>query len=221
MYEIQGQYCHEHSGRSITALLQLIRENYNTQHVLVRRLEKWRLYLDNNYFVSAVMTDLSKAFDCIPHDLLIAKLEAYGFDNYTIRYFYSYLKNGKQCVKINNTYSDLLDIISGVPQGSIVSPILFNVFFNDFFYVILIASAHNYADDNTLTSFGKTYEDLVKKLEHECELTLTLFKNNKMMVNPNKFQAMLLNKSKSTHVKATINIGNGKIKSLSAVKLYK
>ena len=87
------------------------------------------------------MTDLSKAFDCIPHDLLIAKLEAYGFDNYTIRYVYSYLKNRKQCVKINNTYSDLLDIIS----------------------VILIASAHNYADDNTLTSFGKTLEDLIKK----------------------------------------------------------
>ena len=116
--------------------------------------------------------------------------------------------------------SDLLDIIPGFAQGSIVGLILLNIFFNDFF-VILIASAHNYADDNTLTSFGKTYEDLVKKLEHECELTLTLFKNNKMMVNPNKFQAMLLNKSKSTHVKATINIGNGKIKSLSAVKLYK
>ena len=116
--------------------------------------------------------------------------------------------------------SDLLDIISGFAQGSIVGLILLNIFFNDFF-VILIASAHNYADDNTLTSFGKTYEDLVKKLEHECELTLTLFKNNKMMVNPKKFQAMLLNKSKSTHVKATINIGNGKIKSLSAVKLYK
>ena len=116
--------------------------------------------------------------------------------------------------------SDLLDIISGFAQGSIVGLILLNIFFNDFF-VILIASAHNYADDNTLTSFGKTYEDLVKKLEHECELTLTLFKNNKMMVNPNKFQAMLLNKSKSTRVKATINIGNGKIKSLSAVKLYK
>ena len=116
--------------------------------------------------------------------------------------------------------SDLLDIISGFAQGSIVGLILLNIFFNDFF-VILIASAHNYADDNTLISFGKTYEDLVKKLEHECELTLTLFKNNKMMVNPNKFQAMLLNKSKSTHVKATINIGNGKIKSLSAVKLYK
>ena len=60
--------------------------------------------------------------------------------------------------------SDLLDIISGFAQGSIVGLILLNIFFNDFF---VIASAHNYADDNTLTSFGKTYEDLVKKLEHE------------------------------------------------------
>ena len=126
-------------------LVAAYRENYNTQNVLIRLLEEWRLYLDNNYFVGAVMVDLSKMFDCIPHDLLIAKLEAYRFDNNTIRYVYSYLKNRKQCVKINNTYSDLLDIIS----------------------VILIASAHNYADDNTLTSFGKTLEDLIENLEHE------------------------------------------------------
>ena len=120
------------------------------------------------------------------------KLEAYGFDDYTIRYIYSYLKNKEQCVKINNIYSDLLDIKSGVPQGSIVGPILFNIFFNDFFYIILIASPHNYADDNTLISFGKFLEDLIKILEHECEVALTWFKNNKMMVNPNKFQAILL-----------------------------
>ena len=116
------------------------------------------------------MTGILKAFDCITHDLLIVKLEAYGFDNYTIRYVYSYLKNRKQCVKINDTYSDLLDIRSGVPQGSIVIPILFNIFFNDSFYVILIVSAHNYADDNTLTSFGKTLEDLIEKLERELTL---------------------------------------------------
>ena len=71
------------------------REIYNTQHVLIRPLEEWRLYLDNNYFVGAVMTNLSKTFDCISHNLLIAKLEAYSFDNYTIRYVYSYLKNRK------------------------------------------------------------------------------------------------------------------------------
>ena len=90
------------------------RENYNTQHVFIQLLEECRLHLDKNYFVGTVMTDLSKAFDCIPHDLLIAKLGAYGFDNYTSRYLYAYLKNRKQCFKINNSYSDLLDIISGV-----------------------------------------------------------------------------------------------------------
>ena len=95
----------------------------------------------NNCFIGAVMTDLSKAFDCISHDLLISKLKVYGYDNYIIRYVYFYLKYRKQCEKINNTYSELLDIISGVPQGSIVGQILFNIFFNGFFYVILIASA--------------------------------------------------------------------------------
>ena len=174
------------------------RENFNTQHALIQLLEEWRLYLDSNYSVGAVMTDLSKVFDCIPHNLLIAKLEAYGFHNYTILYVYSYLKNTKQCVKVNNTYRDLLDIISGVRQVSIVGLILYNIFFNDFFCIILIASAHNYADDNTLTYFGKTLEYLIKILVHECEVALTCFRNNKMMVNPNKCRAILLNKRKST-----------------------
>ena len=64
--------------------------------------------------------DLSKAFDCIPHDLIIAKLAAYGFKRETLRLIYSYLKGRKQCVKINNTYRDYNEIISGVPQGSIL-----------------------------------------------------------------------------------------------------
>ena len=111
-------------------------------------------------------------------------------------------------VRSTNTYSNHLDIISGVPQGSLVGPTFFNIFFNDFFYIILMASAHNYADDKTLISFDKTLEDLIKILEHKCEVALTWFRSNKMMVNPNKFQAILLNKSKSAHVKETMNIGN-------------
>ena len=77
------------------------------------------------------MMDLSKAFDCLPHDLLIAKLAAYGFNRETIELIHSYLKNRKQSVRINGYHSLLKLLISGVPQGSILGPILFNVFLND------------------------------------------------------------------------------------------
>ena len=77
--------------------------------------------------------DLSKLFDCIPHDLLIAKLHAYEFSFETLTFLNSYLRNCKQCVKINNICSNFLKILSGVPQGSILSPILFNIFLNDLF----------------------------------------------------------------------------------------
>ena len=89
--------------------------------------------LGQYYFVGAVLMDLSKAFDCIPRDLVIAKLAAYGFDKNMICYIYSYLKSRKQCVSVNNIKSTFEEIISGVPQNSIVGPILLNIFFNYFF----------------------------------------------------------------------------------------
>ena len=109
------------------------RKNYSSQHVLIRLIKEWRSRLDNDYTVGGVLMDLSKAFDCIPHDLLIAKLLAYGVHEKIVHIFYSYLQNRKQCVKINNISSDFLDIISGVPQGSIAGSILFNVFINKLF----------------------------------------------------------------------------------------
>ena len=71
------------------------RASYNTQHVLVRLIEEWRKNLGNNYFVWAVLMDLSKAFDCIPHDLVITTLAVYRFYKNMICYIYSYLKNKK------------------------------------------------------------------------------------------------------------------------------
>ena len=107
------------------------RKTYSSNHVLLRLLESWKKHLDNKKFVGAVLMDLSKAFDCVPHDFLIAKMAAYGFDINTLVFLYSYLKRRKQNVKINNIFSSFQVLLSGVPQGSILGPILFLIYINE------------------------------------------------------------------------------------------
>ena len=118
-------------------MISACRTNCSLQHVIIRLLEEWRKKLDDNFVVGAVLTDLSKAFDCILHDLLIAKLAAYGLSEEALMYILSYLSNRKQCVRINDTYSEFENIIMGVPQGSILGPLLFSLYL---FFFILIAS---------------------------------------------------------------------------------
>ena len=115
------------------------RKSHGTQHVLVTMLEKWKKAVDNEEYVSALFLDLSKAFGTINHDLLLAKLKAYGFSSNTIKLMHSYLNNKKQQVQINNKFSSESIVITGVSQGSIDGLLLFNLFINDlvFFYSIL------------------------------------------------------------------------------------
>ena len=150
IYEIHlKNYLVSSTNQHISNIVSAYRKNYSSQHVLIRLLEKWRECLDNNYVVGVVVMNLSKAFDCVPHELLIAKLEAYGINENLLAYLHSYLSNRKQYVS-NSVTSDFETIISGVPQCSIVGPISFNCFFNDFSYFIGKASVHNFADGNTL-----------------------------------------------------------------------
>ena len=113
--------------------------------------------IDKSFFARAVLVDLSKAFDCIPNDLLITKLNAYGFDKTSLLFFYSYLKRREQCVNLNNIQSTFKTLLSEVPQGSILGPLLFNIFINDLIGFIKKSSLYNFADDNTITAFEKDY----------------------------------------------------------------
>ena len=194
-------------------------KSYSTNHVLIRLIENWKKSLDQNKFVGAVFMDLHKAFDCIPHDLLIAKMHAYGFSNESLTFFYSYLKRRKQSVKINNTYSAFQVLLSGVPQGSILGPILFNIFINDLFYSVKNSELHNFADDNTISSAEFSVEKLLETLERESQIATDWFKENHMIVNPDKFQAIIVKRNSEMNDHYTLNIDGNQVTSEKSVKL--
>ena len=125
------------------------RKSHSTQHCLNGMLEIWKNVSDKEGYVCAIFMDLSKAFDTLNHNLLIVKLGAYGFETDALRYTKSYLINRKQ----RETFSEWEKITTGVPQGSILGPPLFNIFLNGLFLFISNSSLSNYADDNTLYTF--------------------------------------------------------------------
>ena len=122
------------------------RKGYSTMYCLVIMLERFKKALDKKNKFGALLTDLTKAFDYLNHEVLIAKLDAYNFDNSSLEVIRSYLSNRKHRTKINNTFSELAEIFAGIPQGSILGPLLFNIYMNDIFYFVR-ESITNYADD--------------------------------------------------------------------------
>ena len=94
----------------------------STQQFLLALLGKWKRAVDSGQMFGALLTDLSKAFDCLDHELLIAKLNAYGFSLPALKLVHDYLSNRKQRTKVNRTCSSWLEIVFGVPQGSMLGP---------------------------------------------------------------------------------------------------
>ena len=189
----------------------MYRTAYSTQHALIKLTDEWKSKLHNNFIVGSVLMDLSK--DCIPHDLIIAKLHAHGFDENSLVLVYSYLKKRKQSVRINSVYSSFQEIVSGVPQGSVLGPILFNFYINDLFSFTKQAIMYNHADDNTLAFFSKSLPDLVNGLENEADSALSWLEQNEMIANPNKFHALFVKKDQTSTCGISLDFQGHSIKS--------
>ena len=184
------------------------RKGFSTQHCLLVMTEKWRKCLDKGGIRGAILTDLLKAFDCILHDLLIAKLAAYGFDYQSLRIMESFLSNRQQRTKINNAFSRYSEIKYGVPQGSILGPLLFNVYICDIFFDIIECDIASYADDNTPYNFDFSLDNVISNLEKFTNSLLNWFRENHMKANADKCHLLVSSNESCTAKIEDFSINN-------------
>ena len=162
----------------------------NCQYAILSMLRKWQSCLNSSGNVRAVLMDLSKAFDCLPHDVLLAKMAAYGFGYRSLKFFYSYLINRQHRVRVGSYVSKYLHLTLSVPQGSVLGPIFFNIFVCDLLFSVLESDICNLADDNTLYVCDINIKKVIKRLNSDLKVILDWFLCNGMVANPEKFQVI-------------------------------
>ena len=135
--------------------------------------------------------DPSKAFDCVNHGLLITKLSAYGLNMDALQLIRSYLSKRQQRVKINSSSSDWEEIKIGMPQGSVLGPLLFNVFINDIFWYANRSKISNYADGTTIFACDPDLDTIIKQLEEDSSVIVKWFPDNFLKLNNDKCHLMI------------------------------
>lgn len=167
------------------------RGKHSTEHAALELLDRISKGLDNNSFVSTIYLDLSKAFDTLDHSILLHKLHYYGVRGKCLDLLRSYLSSRKQYVCFNNINSSMLPVTCGVPQGSILGPLLFILYVNDLCKVTIRSHPILFADDTSLLFIDNDILDLYLHLNTELDRVYSWLKSNKLSLNIKKTKYML------------------------------
>ena len=172
------------------------RKGGSPELLLLSLTERWRLALDESNIIGVVFIDFQKAFDCVNHTVLKVKLHSIGITGSFYDWLLNYLENRKQFVTVNGSNSELLEIDTGVPQGSLLGPRLYSIYSNDLPGATTNASVEMFADDTTAFCIGKTVDEVLSNIQKAIADLNKWAKDNFMTIHPAKTELMLLSKSK-------------------------
>ena len=184
------------------------RKNRSTVNAITELVCHITNAIENKQNTLSVFLDLSKAFDTINHNILLHKLAFYGVRGLALNWFQSYLTDRKQYVLYNNVQSQTLDITCGVPQGSVLGPLLFLIYVNDIANCLTHSKLIYFADDTTVFLSSKCINDLYKNMNSDLDDLTNWFKANRLALNVNKSNCMLFQPNGNHNTLGnTLNIG--------------
>lgn len=195
------------------------RKNHGTETAALGLVENILGKLDKCFDSYAVFLDLSKAFDVLNHRILLGKLKKYNFSAKAIDLISNYLSNRYQLVEFQGTKSDLLEINTGVPQGSVLGPLLFLIYLNDIHTATNVFNITSYADDTTLVyspTFTLNAQHTENVLNQELEQVNNWFIANHLSVNTSKTEFMIFHRKRTTPFDIKLKIGNKNINRVSS-----
>ena len=181
------------------------RAHHNTKTAMIHMIDTWTEALDSGQMAGVCLLDMSAAFDVVNHSILLKKLEFYGFNKETILWIRSYLTNRRQTVTINGVLSKFLPVTSGVPQGSILGPLLYTLFTNELPEVVYQdgdkkqrpESICCYADDTTLTCLSSDHSKLSENLTKQYSRIKDFMIDNRLKLNDDKTHLIVLSTKKA------------------------
>ena len=193
--------------------LSQVQEGHSTVSCIMNLTNEILLQMGNGCITGVVFLDLKKAFDTVDHDILLCKLEMYGMGANALEWFRSYLKNRVQCAKVNNIVSSELTTRCGVPQGSILGPLLFIVYINDLNEILSETKANLYADDTAVYISGSNYIEVILALRIEMDNIVQWLRLNKLTLNVSKTKLMIFgSKPKLRNIRdSPLYIGNEQV----------